>query len=181
VSNGEESINGQARIDPNGIVELKLPESKLAAWVEEQLNSLVQHRMPDGEVNEGNVTFVNETAAHPLGRKIDLGDAALQSAYRIKDNVIMELNRSAGPAMRFTISVLDVEWNAEHKYLPRAFTMNFFNSQSGALTVSNGYWNEWTRVGKFDLPKTIVEVNAHPGGTSTRKISFSNCQLLSAK
>jgi len=181
VTNGAESITGQAKIDANGIVELKLPESKLADWVEEQLNSLVQHRMPDGEVNEGTVTFAEEAAAHPLGRKLDLGDPTLQSAYRIKDDVIMEVNRTAGPAMRFTISVLEVEWNAEHKYLPRAFTMNFFNSKSGALAVSNGYLNEWSRVGSFDLPKTIVEVSAHPGGTSTRKIAFTNCQLLSGK
>ena len=181
MTNGAESITGQAKIDANGIVELKLPESKLADWVEEQLNSLVQHRMPDGEVNEGTVTFAEEAAAHPLGRKLDLGDPTLQSAYRIKDDVIMEVNRTAGPAMRFTISVLEVEWNAEHKYLPRAFTMNFFNSKSGALAVSNGYWNEWSRVGNFDLPKTIVEVSAHPGGTSTRKIAFSNCQLLGGK
>ena len=39
-----------------------------------QLQSLVQHRMPDGEIAEGNVTFVAEPVAHPLGRLIDLGD-----------------------------------------------------------------------------------------------------------
>ena len=31
----------------------------------------------------------------------------------------------------------------ENKYLPRAFTMNFFDAKSGALQLSLGYWNEW--------------------------------------
>ena len=54
---------------------------------------MVQHRMPDGEVTQGDVTFADEADTHPLGRKIDLGDPSLQSAYRIKDDVIMEVNR----------------------------------------------------------------------------------------
>ncbi|MEX2114454.1 MAG: DUF3386 family protein, partial [Pirellulales bacterium] len=181
VTSGDETITGKATIDEAGVVELAMPKSKLTDWVDEQLSSLVQHRMPDGEVNEGDVQWAEEHADHPLGRLISLGDTDFSSAYRLKDDVIMEVNRSAGPAMRFTISVLEIERNAEHKYLPRAFTMNFFNSKSGALQNSLGYWNEWSRVGKFDLPKTILEVDAHPGGTTTRQIVFSNSQLIDGK
>ncbi len=181
VTSGDEKVTAKATIDASGVVELDMPESKLADWVEEQLSSLVQHRMPDGEVSEGDVKWAEENDDHPLGRLVSLGDTAFSSAYRLKDDVIMEVNRSAGPAMRFTISVLEIERNAENKYLPRAFTMNFFNAKSGALQNSLGYWNEWTRVGKFDLPKTILEVDAHPGGTTTRQIVFSNCKLIEQK
>ena len=52
----------------------------------------------------------------------------------------MEVNRSAGK-LRFTISVLEIERNAEDKYLPRAFTMNFFDAASGEFKMSLGYWN----------------------------------------
>ncbi|MGD9722548.1 MAG: DUF3386 family protein [Pirellulales bacterium] len=177
VTSGDQEFTCQAKIDSSGTVELDAPPSKLTDWVEEQLNSLVQHRMPSGEIGEGNVTYVDEPVVHPLGRKINLGDANFQSAYRIKDDVIMEVNRSAGPQQRFTISVLEIVRNAENKYLPRAFTMNFFDAQSGALKLSLGYWNEWQRVGKFDLPKTILEVGALPGGTATRQIVFSDWKL----
>ncbi len=181
VTSGDEKVSGKATIDSSGVVELDMPKSKLTDWVEEQLNSLVQHRMPDGEVSEGNVQWAEPNDDHPLGRLISLGDTAFSSAYRLKDDVIMEVNRSAGPAMRFTISVLEIERNAENKYLPRAFTMNFFNSKSGELQNSLGYWNEWCRVGTFDLPKTILEVDAHPGGTTTKQIAFSNCKLIEKK
>ncbi len=89
----------------------------------------------------------------------------------------MEVNRSMGP-MRFTISVLEIVRNAEHKYLPRAFTMNFFDAKSGELKTSLGYWNDWQRVGAFDLPKTIIEIDARKGGASTKDISFENCRLV---
>lgn len=172
---------GKATIDADGNVTLDMPESPLQKWTEEQLISMVQHRRPEGEVSEGNVTYADNDAKHPLGRLIDLGDVSLGSKYRIKDDAIMEVNRSAGPTMRFTISVLDIVRNAENKYLPRAFTMNFFDTKSGDLRTSLGYWNDWVRVGKFDLPKSIVEINAHKGGADTRQIAFSNHKLLEAK
>lgn len=180
VTDGGKQITGKATIDANGTVELDMPKSPVADWVEEQLNSLVQHRMPDGEVAQGQVTYSDEDTSHPLGRKIDLGDPSLQSAYRLKDDVIMEVNRSMGP-MRFTISVLEIVRNAENKYLPRSFTMNFFDAKTGELRTGLAYWNDWQRVGKFDLPKTITEVAAKKGGASTRQIAFSDVKLLEQK
>jgi hypothetical protein len=178
VLSGAETLQGKATIDADGVVTLEMPKGKLTDWVEEQLNSMVQHRMPDGEVSQGDVTYAEEASAHPLGRKIDLGDPSLQSAYRIKDDAIMEVNRSAGPTMRFTISVLEIERNPENKYLPRSFTMNFFDAKSGDLRTSLAYFNSWQRVGAFDLPKQIIEIDAHKGGASAKQIDFSNCKLL---
>lgn len=180
VTSGGEPVKGKVSIDANGTVELDMPKSPLADWVEEQLNSLVQHRMPDGEVTQGEVKYADNDLTHPLGRKIDLGDPSLQSAYRLKDDVIMEVNRSMGP-MRFTISVLEIVRNAGNKYLPRSFTMNFFSAKGGELKTSLAYLNEWQRVGAFDLPKTIVEVSAQQGGAGTRQIVFSNCKLTEKK
>jgi uncharacterized GH25 family protein len=178
VRDGGKATDAKVTIDADGVVTLDMPESEVSAWVEEQLNSMVQHRMPDGEVTQGEVTFADEADAHPLGRKIDLGDPSLESAYRIKDDVIMEVNRTAGPTMRFTISVLEIERNPENKYLPRSFTMNFFDAKSGDLKTSLGYFNSWQRIGTFDLPKQIIEVDAHKGGASTKEIAFSNFELL---
>ncbi len=178
VLSGDKATDAKVTIDADGVVTLEMPKSDVSDWVEEQLNSMVQHRMPDGEVTQGDVTFAETEATHPLGRKIDLGDPSLQSAYRIKDDVIMEVNRTAGPTMRFTISVLEIERNAENKYLPRSFTMNFFDAKSGDLRTSLGYFNSWQRVGAFDLPKQIIEVDAHKGGASTKEIAFSNFELL---
>ncbi|REK10533.1 MAG: DUF3386 family protein [Planctomycetota bacterium] len=176
----DKELQGTVEIDADGGVTLKLPESPAADWAEEQLYSLVQHRMPDGEVSEGNVTYVDEDDSHPLGRKISLGDEDFSSAYRIKDDVIMEVNRFMGP-MRFTISVMEIERNAENKYLPRSFTMNFFDSKTGELRHALGYWNSWQRVGQFDLPTKILEIDAHKGGSTTKQIMFNNLRLLADK
>ena len=176
-----ESYSGQATIAADGDVKLSGEASKFHDWIEEQLNSLVQHRMPDGEVSEGHISYSDQDTSHPLGRKIDLGDTNMKSMYRIKNDVIMEVNRTMGPKMRFTISVLEVEYNKQKKYLPRSFTMNFFDSASGNLKASHSYWNEWQNVGGFDLPKTIVDVGTAAGGTTTRQIKFENIKLLDPK
>jgi Protein of unknown function (DUF3386) len=169
--------SGKLTIDADGNVSLELPKSPLHDWAEEQLNSLVQHRMPDGEISTGNVTYADDDANNPLGRKINLGDPGFSSAYRLKDDVIMEVNRSMGKS-RFTISVLEIVRNAEDKYLPRSFTMNFFDSASGDLQTSLGYYNDWHRVGRFDLPKKIIEVDARKGGSTTKEIVFGNWKLI---
>ncbi|MEX0977854.1 MAG: DUF3386 family protein [Pirellulales bacterium] len=176
IRGGGKQASGKLTIDADGIVSLEMSKSPLADWAEEQLNSLVQHRMPDGEVTTGNVTYADDDVDNPLGRKIDLGDPSLQSAYRLKDEVIMEVNRSMGKS-RFTISVLEIVRNAEDKYLPRSFTMNFFDSASGELQTSLAYFNDWQRVGSFDLPKKIIEVDARKGGSTTKQILYTNSAL----
>jgi Protein of unknown function (DUF3386) len=180
IRGGGQDVTGKLEIDADGNVSLDAPASPLRDWAEEQLNSLVQHRMPDGEITTGNVTYADDDADHPLGRKINLGDSNLSSAYRLKDDVIMEVNRSMGK-MRFTISVLEIERNAEDKYLPRSFAMNFFVSATGELTNSLAYRNDWQRVGRFDLPGRILEIDAKKGGSTTKEIVFANCRLLEKK
>jgi hypothetical protein len=178
VSAEGKQAKGKATIESSGAVTLEMADQEISPWLEEQLNSLVQHRMPDGEVAEGKVTWSDDDVIHPLGRKIDLGDPKLKSAYRLKDDVIMEVNRTAGPTMHFTISVLEIEYNPEGKYLPRSFTMNFFDNKTGEVKTSLAYLNEWQRVGQFDLPKTIIEVNTKAGKSVTKRIEFANTKLV---
>jgi uncharacterized GH25 family protein len=172
------NVTGHVSIDSNGAVTLDFPEPKTATWLEEQLSSLVQHRMPDGEVTDGVITWADDDKTHPLGRLIDLGDPNLKSVYRLKDGVVMEVNRTAGPNMHFTIDVLEIERNAEGKYLPRSFTMNFFDNKTGEVKSSLACLNEWQRVGKYDLPKTFVEVNTKEGKSVTWRMEFTNAKLL---
>lgn len=177
---GGREASGKLSIDAEGNVSLDVPGSPLCAWAQEQLHSLVEHRMPDGEISTGDVAYADDDVDHPLGRKINLGDPDLASAYRLKDDVIMEVNRSMGK-IRFTISVLEIVRSAENKYLPRSFAMSFFDSASGELKGSLAYRNDWQRVGNFDLPKRILEIDAHKGGSTTKEISFSNCRLMEKK
>jgi Protein of unknown function (DUF3386) len=177
IRSDEGMLDAQATIDASGVVTLSGDRAPLHDWAEQQLQSLVQHRMPDGEVAEGQVTFVAEPTAHPLGQLIDLGDPERQSRYRLKDDVIYQVNRLMGP-QRFTISVLSIERNKEGKYLPQAFAMSFWDAAGGELSKTLSYWNTWRRVGNFDLPEVILEVEAVKPAAKTRRLTLSNWQLL---
>jgi hypothetical protein len=59
--------------------------------------------------------------------------------------------------------------------------MSFYDGATGELKSSLAYWNDWQRVGPFDLPKRILEIDARKGGSSTKEIAFSNWRLLEKK
>jgi hypothetical protein len=172
-----EAKSGKLKIDSSGTVELVMPDGKPADWARDQLESMVQHRMPDGQVSEGNVVYVDDDRTNPLGRRIALDDDR-ESSYRIKDGVIREVRRADG-ATRFTISVLEVDWNPEKKYLPRSFAINYFDSKSGELRQSHAFHNGWRRLGGFDLPTLILEIAVERGSTSVRQVELKNLELLS--
>ncbi len=48
---------GKLSIDASGSVELVMPTFAGTKWAEDQLESMVQHRMPDSQVAEGKVTY----------------------------------------------------------------------------------------------------------------------------
>jgi hypothetical protein len=171
-----ETSEGRLTVDEAGEVVLDLPSSEGLKWARRQLGSLVSHRMPDGEIGSG-ASYVTESGQHPLGRLIRLEGESMGSVYRIRDNVVTEVNRDTAGG-RFTISVLDVLWNAEHKYLPTAFNVSSWEAPSGRLKSSHTVLQRWQRVGAFDLPATVLEVESTEGTRHVRQLDFRNHRLL---
>jgi hypothetical protein len=93
--------------------------------------------------------------------------------------MVMEVNRHAGP-VRFTISVLETVTNKEGKYLPRVFSITTWDEKTGEMKSSSSYLNTWTRVGSFDMPERIVEIETKPGERHVRELAFSNYHLTEA-
>ena len=155
-----ETKRGKLKIDAAGSVELAMPDSKPADWARDQFESMVQHRKPDGQVAEGKVVFADDDTANPQGRKIMLGDDR-RSSYRIKNNAIMEVTRGGDP-LWFTISVLEVQWNPEKKYLPRSFVINYFDTKSGQLRESRALPQRVAASRRIRYPQTYFgdSVNA---------------------
>lgn len=163
-------------VDKHGTVTSKLGDDKLRDWAEEQLGSVVDHRLPS-QPDDEKPTFADSQTDHPLGRLIRLGDADSGSAYRIRGDVITEVNRRDGPE-RFTISVLQTVRNQEGKYLPQSFCVTVWDAENGQIKSSSSYLNEWKRVGNFDLPQRILEVETTPGGQrQAREITLDNYSL----
>ncbi len=167
---------GKVTVDEHGTVTSSLKNEKLREWVDEQLGSLVDHRMPSVPEDE-QPTLADDDVDHPLGRLIRLGDAKYESSYRIRDDMVTEVNRRAG-SEKFTISVFETDRNNEGKYLPRTFSATFWDAKTGQIKSSSTYLNTWTRVGNFDLPDRLLEVETTPGERHVKEMTFHDYALL---
>ncbi|MFO0898362.1 MAG: DUF3386 family protein [Pirellulales bacterium] len=170
-----ETSEGRLTVDEAGEVVLDLPSSEGLKWARRQLASLVSHRMPGEPIGSG-ATLQAEAGDHPLGTLLKLKGESMGSVYRVDDNVVTEVNRDT-PGGRFTISVMDVYWNQEHKYLPTVFNVSSWEQPSGKLKSSQTNQHRWQRVGAFDLPTSLLEVEAADGGRHVRQLELRNHRL----
>jgi uncharacterized GH25 family protein len=173
------SVEAKFSINANGEVTLKLADGPARKWLITYLESMVQHRLPTANVKE-DVKYVSDNDEHPLGVKLSLGDGEeMDSHYRVRDNVVREVNRRAGKG-RFTISVLESKENPEGKYLPTIFTVNTWNAE-GALVSSLTEHDSWGRLGKLDVPQRVVQTSAGKDKVVVRLIEFNNLEVPKAR
>lgn len=172
------SQTGRITVSSTGDVELKGFDLK-EKDVQRTLGSMMSHRL-GGASDSDDVSLVNEAAKHPLGPLVKLDyDTAMGSTYRIRDNVIRQVNREMGGG-HFTISVLDVAWNKEGEYLPAVYTVTFWN-KDGSVRRSSTVRDQWKRIGGMDLPTQHLTVTAGANKLDYINMEFSNHQLLSAE
>ena len=175
VATGGHKGTGRLEVDADGTVNITLSDAKQHPWVEGSLRSLVGHRLASGSRDE-KVRFADEQTDHPLGRLIEIDDAS-SSTCRIRDDVIYEIQRTHGKN-RFAISVIDVARNAEGKVLSAHYTVSYWDVPTGNLRRSTTTHDRWVRVGKYDLPKSVLVIETRDDGHhEAREIVFSNHKL----
>lgn len=175
VATGGHKDAGRLEVDADGTVNITLSDAKQHPWVEGSLRSLVGHRLASGSRDE-KVRFADDQTDHPLGRLIAIEDAS-NSTCRIRDDVIYEIQRTHGNN-RFAISVIDVARNAEGKVLSAHYTVSYWDVSTGNLRRSTTTHDTWVRVGKFDLPKSVLVIETRDDGHhEARKIEFKNHKL----
>lgn len=160
------------------LADLNDKQNALIKQVKTEITSLVSHRLPGGP-SETPCAFADGVEDHPQGRLILVLNDELHSSYRIRDRQILEVNRSMGEAGRFTISVVENEWNKEKTYLPAHYVVNSWD-KGGNLKSSAAHRNTHIRVGNFDLPETVTVVNGSSTGLSVRTLTFSGHKLTPA-
>ena len=171
------AFSGKAKIAASGEVSLELDEGVVKPWVDEQLQSLVNHRLPAPKSGTPPILrFGDQDKANPLGRLLIFDGGQFASSYRVQDDRITVVNRHLG-RQNMTITVLDDARNAEGKQLPRSYTVQYWNADDGTLERTESISNRWTRVGRYDLPASILVTAATKAGLSVRSIQFSNHQL----
>ncbi len=178
VSADGRTASGTVEVGPDGNVSLKLDGD--FPWVERTLRSLAAHRRADAR-DTYDVSFADEDVCHPLGRLIKINDDALMgSQYRIREDVITEVHRKLDD-VRFTITVLDVVRNVEDKYLPAVYAVSFWEAESGKLKSTSVVRDEWTRLGRWDVPARVINIETSDGARHVREIRFSGHRLLEAQ
>lgn len=183
---------GKVTVDSNGKAAYDGLSKEAEAWAKGIFGSIVGHRL-DSTPRDTPCAFGDSETTHPMGRLIRVLNDEMHSGYRIRDEQILVVDRHVG-GQKFTISVLENRKNAEGKYLPVSFVVDYWNPTSGELLRSDATYQSWKRVGSFDLPVvarivTAQKVTAQAHGLaeafkqapSTKSLTLSNHQLLENK
>ncbi len=169
---------GQTTITGSGDVTLEIDDAAIKPWVEEQLQSIVTHRLapPRQDDHRPVLRFADRDDSHPLGRLLIFDGGQFASSYRVQGDRITVVNRNLG-ARNMTITVLDDLRNAEGKQLPQSYTVQYWNAQTGDLDRTESISNRWTRVGKYDLPSAITVRTASKSGLAVRALQLTKHKL----
>jgi len=179
VSADSNRMDGTVIVSADGKVALQLADSELASWANDDLQPLVDHRLPGGS-REYDVAFVEGERPNALGRLIRFNDDRMHSVYRVRNNIITEVHRTMGD-QQLMINVVDVQQNKEKKILPRTYTVSWTDVKTGKASSLQVVNNRWVRVGELDLPSRVLKIiTKDEGKRQVHEIRLSNHELLSA-
>lgn len=77
-----------------------------------------------------------------------------------------------------TITVLENEVNVEGKFLPRSYTVDYWDDATGRLLRAEAVKDRWRRVGDFDLPVEHTVVRSLDTDHSVHSFTLSKHELL---
>jgi len=175
-------FSGTVTIQAGCAVDAKIADQNALAWVQEQLESIVLHR---GAGNSSRATgksepiirFADNETDHPLGRLLVFEGGRFASSYRVKDGQIKVVNRHMGKE-NMTITVLENKRTKDNGYLPRTYTVQYWDATKGNLKRTETIQDRWLRVGSWDLPASHTVAVASNNGLAVRTFTLSKHQLL---
>jgi hypothetical protein len=167
-------VKGTVTVDSQLNIKYDLGNKDAETSLRPSFGSLIMHRgggdgAPDYPANW------KDDQVHPLGRAINLNDQ-YGSWYRVKDRQILQVNRNMG-SQRFTTNVLENE-SGRLGFLPRAWTVSYYDNSTNALLRSSTTHVTWKWVGEIFLPATVQTVNAHNETTEVTGLVLTNHRLL---
>jgi hypothetical protein len=156
-------------------------EAEAKTWLTNQLNSLLSHRRGgDFDKRDGaNPITFGEDDKSPTGRLVLLNDS-LKSSYRVRDSKVVDVTRTIANE-KFTISVLETTPVENGKYLPRHFTVTYFDAKTGLLKRTEAFSDTHTKIGNIWFPTLRRIIRAENGLVSARLIEISNFELKTSQ
>ena len=172
-------FSGDVNVVADGSVQLTSDDDATREWVEDQLSSIAMHRAASNRSSGERPRLWfgdDENESHPLGRLLVFDGGAFASSYRVKDRQITVVNRAMGRE-NMTITVLDNQRTADDHFLPRSYTVHYWDDASGRLTRSEAIDDRWTSVGDFDLPLAHTVTTSSDSGQAVRSFTLSQHAL----
>ena len=166
-------FSGEIQIDRSGEIVSKIDQEVATPWVEEQLKSLVMHRMESSQRPTPVLRFADRDLENPLGRLLTYVGGHFAASYRVKDDQLKTVNRHLGKE-NMTITVLENEKNRDGKYLPRFYTVQYWNAADGQFLRTETIENRWVRLGQFDLPSLNSVTTASSSGLVVRNFRLTD-------
>lgn len=147
-------------------------------WVEKELRSIVAHRQASTyESRDGrHAKRIGEDSSHPLGQLVELGDE-YDSSYRVSGEELSAVTRTLG-GRRFTIVVHERAAMPDGSGLPTAFTVFYWNAETGSLAATEAYRDTATDVGGVFLPQSRTIARGDDDGLSVRRLVLTGHELL---
>jgi hypothetical protein len=177
-------LEGTVAVAPDGSVTLRLQDDVVQEWAQDQLESITMHRAagqtPTAERPKPVLRFADDREDHPLGRLLTFEGGHFATSYRVKDQQITSVNRLLD-GKNMTITMLDNEKNAEGRYLPRGYTVQYWDEPTGKLDRTETVLDRWKRVGSWDLPERHTVTTSSDNGFSVRSLKLSDHQLSGPK
>lgn len=154
-------------------------EESVATFVQEQLGSIVLHRIVRPTTKERPrpvLRFGEMRDDHPLGRLLIFDGGRFASTYRIKDKQITAVNRVLGKE-NLTILTLENDRNKEGRFLPRSYLVQYWEDGTGRLLRTETVRDSWQRVGDWDLPREHTVTTTSSGGLSVRGFTLEKHEV----
>lgn len=165
------------KVGESGELKIEGLDEDTKGWLNDQALSIIAHRR-GGDFAKGDgrhpITFADDDNS-PAGRRIALNDS-MKSSYRIRNQQVVEVDRTMADS-HFTITVLETTKTPEGKFLPRHFTVTYFDARSGALKRSEAFTDEYKLVDGAWFPASRRVVRAENGKVITRVIEFYNPRI----
>ncbi len=179
-------FEGSVSIDNNGEVTFLDDDSNrqesVSTWIEDQLASIAMHRLPSPASKGAKpaVRFAEGKAEDPLGRLLLIDGGKFASSYRVKDKQIVVVNRHMGKE-NMTITVLENDKNAQGRFLPRSYLVQYWDAATGRLLRTETVQTRWERVGDWDVPTHHQITSAGDAGIAVRTMTLSKHEVLKTK
>jgi Protein of unknown function (DUF3386) len=170
---------GQVTARPGPEIELDLDASDSdREWVTKELRSIVAHRQSSTyESRDGrHAKRVGGDSSHALGQLIELGDE-YDSSYRVAGDELSAVTRTLG-GRRFTIVVHERAPMPDGTGLPTAFTVFYWDAESGSLAATEAYRDVAADIRGVFLPHSRTIVRGDSDGLSVRRLALSGHELL---